>query len=272
MLSTFFLGIVQGITEFLPVSSSGHLTIFQALFGMKNPDANLTLDIILHGGTLLAVIWFFRADLRPFFTVSGWRDPSQRSLARTLILGSAVTALIGLSLKDQFEQLFGQPKIVCGTLFLTGVILLLAHHFGKKASTFRALSECTMVQALLIGFAQGIAITPGISRSGMTIAAGILCGLSGSDAARLSFLLMIPAVGGATLLEFRKFFKLGLPAGLSGAELAVGGLSALVFGWLSLTLLMSIMKKQRLHLFSYYLFTASLLAYVALNSFTGAHP
>ncbi|HNV70963.1 MAG TPA: undecaprenyl-diphosphate phosphatase, partial [Candidatus Ozemobacteraceae bacterium] len=194
------LGAIQGLTEFLPVSSSGHLTIFQHLFGLQDPESNLALDILLHSATLLAVIWFFRADLWVFATADGRARPENRRLALLVLVASIPTAVIGLGFKKKFEALFGAPLIVCCALVATGVLLLAAHWQARRQAG-GGIGELSLGHALFIGILQGIAITPGISRSGSTIAAGIFSGMKGEEAGRFSFLLMIVSVGGATLLE-----------------------------------------------------------------------
>jgi len=245
------------LTEFLPVSSSGHLTLFQYFSGMKDLEANMLTDVALHAGTLLAVIFFFRADLLPYFTPTGWKDPARRRIAFLIIAGSVPTALIGLTFKDSFETLFSMPKAVCIALFITG-LLLLASEKLKKNSNCCELSNFSYIKAIVTGIAQGLAITPGISRSGSTIATGLLLGLKGEDAARFSFLLMIPAVGGATLLETKDLFEAGLPAAINPAGLIAGTFAAAVTGFLALKFLVYIIREQKLSYFAYYLFLVSI--------------
>lgn len=263
MFRYFFLGIVQGITEFLPVSSSGHLAVFQSLFGMENPDSNLVLDVLLHFGTLLAVVWYFRSDLLPYFTRTGWTDPLRKKILFVVFLASIPTAAIGLGFKDFFESLFSSPRAVCGFFFLSGLFLITCDRLGRATHD---IGEFSFWRTIILGIAQGIAVAPGVSRSGATIGTGILLGLSGVQAARVSFLLMIPAVGGATLLEARKIFKLGLPAGLEIWPLSVGMLASLVSGILALKLLNFILEKQRLRYFGYYLIAASICFLIALTT------
>jgi len=264
MLKYIILGVVQGLTEFLPVSSSGHLTIAEALFHLESPDANLTLDICLHLGTLLAVVWFLRAALLPYITVAGWKDAGRRRVAFLVFAASIPTAIIGLSLKDTFEKMFASPSLVCLFLAVTGVLLLLAD--SRKAMVSQpVLSELPLWKALLIGLFQGIAITPGISRSGSTIAGGMLLGIPGVEAARFSFLLSIPAVGGAALLQARKIMKAGLPADFAPSELMVGFLTSAAVGLLALKLLQFVLERQKLSVFAYYLFAASIIAFSILS-------
>jgi len=264
MLCYIIQGIIQGLTEFLPVSSSGHLTLYQHFSGHHDLDANMLANIAFHFGTLLAVVFYFRADIIPYFTPAGWRDAARRRVALLVIAGSVPTATIGLLLKKQFKSLFEMPSLVAGALFVTGLVLLLAERLKRNAEQ-NDLSGFSYLRSLIVGVAQGLAITPGISRSGSTIAAGLLLGLKGEDAARFSFLLMIPAVGGATLLEIKDVYKIGLPAAIDPAGLLAGTLAACVTGFLALKLLVYIIKEQKLSYFAWYLFTVSIASLVMIN-------
>ena len=281
MLNTILQGIVQGLSEFLPISSSGHLTLLQHFTGNNNLEANMTTDIALHFGTLIAVFYYFRKDLLPYFTVSGWKDAERRRIALLIIVASIPTALIGLGLKKQFEAMFSSPTAVCVALSITGILLLVSEKLkknsvnkdataeGKQSSGSPTLSSLSYGKAIVTGVAQGIACTPGISRSGSTIAAGLLLGLKGDDAAKFSFLLMVPSVGGATLLEVIKVIKNGkLAEGLVPTNLFVGAITALVVGLLSLKLLTYIINKQKLSYFAYYLFAISIVC-ISLIQFAG---
>ncbi|MEW6709026.1 MAG: undecaprenyl-diphosphate phosphatase [Candidatus Riflebacteria bacterium] len=265
MLNIALQGIVQGLTEFLPVSSSGHLTLFQFFSGKSNVAENLLTDIALHFGTLLAVIYYFRNDLKPFFSINGWKQENTRKLASLIIIASIPTAIMGIGFKKQFEAMFSSPKAVCIALFLTGLILLLAEKLKIRTATVEKCEGLSFGKAIFIGFIQGCAITPGISRSGSTISAGLLGGLNGEEAARFSFLLMIPAVGGATLLELKKFFASSANLPVSGTELIIGATISAITGFLALKLLVFIVKKQKLSIFSYYLFFISILSFIAIS-------
>jgi undecaprenyl-diphosphatase len=270
-------GIIQGLTEFLPVSSSGHLTLFQYFSGSESLEANIQTNIALHFGTLVAVIFFFRKDLIPFFTISGWKNKEVRKLALMIILGSIPTAVIGLSFKKQFENMFSNPSYASFFLFVTGLILLFAEKcktncnkdFSCKSSEMELeeenlSKELTPLKSISIGFVQGFAITPGISRSGSTIAAGLFAGMNGQSAARFSFLLMIPAVFGATLLEVKKFLEAGASA-VAFNNLAIGALVSMLTGLAALKLLVFMIRKQKLSIFSYYLFAISIGCLIAIN-------
>ena len=235
-----FLGIVQGLTEFIPVSSSGHLVFFQSLFGLKEPQ--LFFDIMLHLGTLMAVVVFFRQDI--WEIIQGIRrslrekevHPSAR-LFLWIILATLPTGLMGVLLKDWFESLFAEPKTVGVMLLITGSFLWLTRLTKKEG---RTIEKMTWVDSILIGIAQGIAIIPGISRSGITITAGLFRGLDRELSGKFSFLLSIPAILGATVLEFRKIGTQG-EIGLS----LLGMVVAFFVGLFSLGFLMKIIKSGK---------------------------
>ncbi len=240
--------MVQGLTEFLPISSSGHLVFFQSLFGMKEPQ--LFFGVMLHFGTLLAVVIYFRKDLRDILravgsTVTGKRNHDEGTKLFFLILVASIpTGLMGILFKDWFESLFAQPNIVGGMLFFTGTILFLTRWTRQEG---RGLTKMRWTDAFLIGVAQGIAIIPGISRSGATISMGLLFGLNRELSGRFSFLLSIPAILGATFLELREVDS--IPE-LQAASM--GAVIAFLTGILSLAFLMKVVQKGKLHHFSYY--------------------
>jgi undecaprenyl-diphosphatase len=240
--------MVQGLTEFLPVSSSAHLVFFQSLFGLK--ESQVFFDVVLHLGTLLAVIVFFRSeivrmarDLPKGF--KGRTDvPGSTRLLLWIILASIPTGLMGLLLKDWFEPLFSQPKTVGVMLLITGLALWLTRY---RKGEGRTVERMGWIDAVAIGIAQGVAIIPGISRSGATICSGLFLGLDRELSGRFSFLLSVPAILGATLLEFRKFESPSeVWAYLAGAAVAFG------VGLLALKVLMRIIRRGKLFNFAYY--------------------
>jgi undecaprenyl-diphosphatase len=192
------LGLVQGLTEFLPVSSSGHLVVVPAVFGWDQPS--LTFDLVLHVGTLVAVVVYFRSDLWTMARAlvgRGLDAPAGRRLAGLVALATVPAALIGLAFEDSFERLFEEPAWAVGFWLVTAALLLGSERAGEGAPR-RGLDARV---AVVIGLAQAAAIVPGISRSGATIGAGLVLGLSREDAARFSFLLSIPAIAGAALTQ-----------------------------------------------------------------------
>jgi undecaprenyl-diphosphatase len=254
----FVLGVVQGLTEFLPVSSSGHLVLFQHLFGLHEPE--LAFDISVHMGTLAAVLFFFRNDLRQIVsalfripaalgnhgTVSNLlaRDEHVR-MALLIVVGSIPTAILGLLFKDVADRLFSSVALVGAALLITAVLLWLTRIRGRSGT---GILGCAVTAALAIGLVQGLAIVPGISRSGATIATGILLGLNRETAARYSFLLSIPAVFGAGLLGAKDLMGTGaLPV-----SVVVGTLVSCIVGYGALRMLVYIVNQGRMHLFAPY--------------------
>jgi undecaprenyl-diphosphatase len=249
-----FLGIVQGLTEFIPVSSSGHLVFFQSLFGLK--ESQVFFDVMLHVGTLLAVVVYLRKDI--WKMVQGTREmirnkeinPSAR-LFLWIILATIPTGLMGVFLKGWFESLFSMPKVVGIMLLITGAFLWLTRMAKKEG---RSVESMTWIDSILIGIAQGIAIIPGISRSGATISAGLFRGLDRELSGKFSFLLSIPAILGATVLHLR---EIGTQEeiGLSLLGMAV----AFIVGLVSLMLLMKIIRQGKISSFSYYCWAMGLI-------------
>ncbi|MEC8422431.1 MAG: undecaprenyl-diphosphate phosphatase, partial [Myxococcota bacterium] len=195
------LGVVQGVTEFLPVSSSGHLVLFQQW--LPPVGDHVAFDLVLHLGTLVPVLFVYRDELLgiPRDILGGEGPLLQRTGVRLLMLmtiGSIPTAAIGLVFQDVFEQLFANPVSVGVAFAVTGFVLFATRYIRQGDATE---DSTRWWQAVMVGIAQGIAITPGVSRSGSTIAAGLLLGFKREFAARYSFLLSIPAISGAFLLK-----------------------------------------------------------------------
>lgn len=248
IFSACLLGLVQGLTEFLPVSSSGHLAIAQHFLpGFEQPG--LVFDVLLHAATMLAVIIYFRQDiwnLMSCYFRSGEQAHKDRHIFRMLILGSIPTAIIGFTGKDFFEGLFENLLVVGFMLLITATLLTLAEKIRKDG---RSLSQVNNSDALLVGIVQGCAILPGISRSGSTIACLLLRGIDGDAAARFSFLLALPAVGGAMLLSLKDIQHIAngdLPAYMLGAG------TAFISGLFAIRCLMNVVRRKRLIGFAIY--------------------
>lgn len=264
-LEALVLAVVQGLTEFLPVSSSGHLVLAQTLFGVQH-SAAFTYDIVLHLGTALAALLFYRRDVAAVLrglTPPYRQAPPELLKARRLLLLLAAatlpTAIIGFSFKDFFEGLFASPASAIGALTVTGSFLI-ASSLLKPAS--RPLDGSPWWRASLVGVAQGIAIIPGISRSGSTIVAGLALGLRREDAVRFSFLLSLPAILGAALLELRH-----VPAGAAGmpSALTAGGFAvAAATGYLSILFVLRWTREGKLWQFGLYCWAAAAVGAAAL--------
>ncbi|HEY5673626.1 MAG TPA: undecaprenyl-diphosphatase UppP [Malonomonas sp.] len=248
ILHAALLGLVQGLTEFLPVSSSGHLAIAQHFLpGFEQPG--LLFDVLLHAATTLAVIIFFRKDVWKLLSCFFRKDAyalDDRHTFWMIVLGSIPTAIIGFSGKDFFEGLFENLLVIGCMLLLTAMLLIVAEKTRKDG---RNLTQLKANDALLVGIVQGFAIIPGISRSGSTIACLLLRGIDGESAARFSFLLALPAVGGAMLLSLKDLDQ------VSGADLpayGIGALVAFVSGLFAIRILMDVVRRKRLVGFAIY--------------------
>jgi len=244
-IETIYLGIIQGLTEFLPVSSSGHLVFFQNILGFSEPA--LLLDCSLHFGTLIAVCLYFRSDLGKMITQLcrlNFQDP-HASLALWVIVGSVPTGLIGLLFKTPLESLFGSVTVVGFMLIVTGLIVALTRFLPDDYVTKKNIG---LLVALAVGTSQGLAIIPGISRSGATIVCAMLLGMDREIAARFSFLLSIPAIIGALAIQI----NVSQIESIGSIPLLLGFVSAALVGLVALKLLMSLVKKGHLYYFAPY--------------------
>lgn len=239
-LTVVVLSIVQGITEWLPVSSSGHLAIIQTIFKLNVP---VFFDILLHLGSMLAVIFIFREDIIKMIVAVLKLDfkSEEGKLALFIIAAMIPTAIIGFAFKSLFESFFTNLLAVGIGLLITGTFLFICERFSNK-------KELKLKDALIIGAVQGIAIIPGISRSGSTIGTGLLLGIDKEKAARFSFLLAIPAIIGATIFDFSAatIASVGLQFAMAGIII-----SALV-SFFAIKWLLDIIKKQKFHWFALY--------------------
>jgi undecaprenyl-diphosphatase len=255
VLQSILMGAVQGVTEFLPISSSAHLVVIPWIFKMDEGNIHkLTYDVVLHFGTLLALLAVYArriADIcRDDLEHVRERD-FRRSLLLKIAVGTIPAAVAGLLFKDIIETQLRTPLVTPVTLIAVALLMLLA----ERVHTQRGDEGVTFRLALLIGVAQAIALVPGVSRSGITIAIGMLLGLKRSEAVDFSFLLSIPIVLGVSLHEGRHM-ALGGPGSLL---YLAGGLSALFFGAASLTFLIGYLRKHSLDVFAYYRIGLALL-------------
>lgn len=258
ILSAIILGAVQGISEFLPISSSGHLVLVPALLGI---ETGLAFDTILHIGTLVAIFTFFWKDIinmikgfiLSIIDLTEGVDIFKRELHRVpekrfawlIIVGTIPTGIMGILLKDAIETIFRGTLFVGIFLLVTAAVLYYSERHSSGQITQKDMS---FKQALIVGICQGLAVFPGISRSGSTIASGLCLGLNREYAARYSFLLSIPAVIGAGLIQIKDIATLDA----SASVLLAGFISSVIFGYLSIKLLMKMIKGWSLDIFAYY--------------------
>lgn len=259
-LNALILGLIQGLTEFLPVSSSGHLAILHEVLGFET-ESNIFFDVILHLGTLIAVVFFYRnriADIirggifgvRSLISGKGMKasffTTPDSKLFSLIILGSVPTAVIGLTFKDFFEGLADNLLYVGFALLTTAVLLVL---FELKKNAEKKITDMSVIDSFIIGIVQGIAIIPGISRSGSTIAAGKLLGIDKETAANYSFLLSLPAITGAFLLQFKDAVEEGFNF---HSYILIGFTAAVISGYFSLKLLIWMIKRSNMYYFAGY--------------------
>jgi undecaprenyl-diphosphatase len=275
LLEGILLGIVQGLTELLPVSSSAHLVFAQSLIqGFKQPG--VLFDVVLHVGTTVAVALFFRREIGEILVAllpkgyrrslsgrldtalnDGWVGTRRRFLLY-LIVATAITGAIGLGFKDVIHELFESVELAASMLLVTGILLFLS---DRVKNPVRTEAQMNLLDGIVIGVIQGIAVLPGISRSGSTITFGLFRGLEGETAARFSFLLSIPAIAGAAVLEARH--AEAIPQDQI-AVYAAGGLAAAVVAYLTLKFLFLVVRKRNLRFFAYYCWIVG-AAVLALN-------
>jgi len=254
-LRILVLAVIQGITEFLPISSDGHLVVGNELLkrwqGRTQPEEALTLILALHLGTLgsIAVVYFER--LRRIVAELDWR------LCALIVVASVPAAIVGIGFKKTFEELFNSPLAAGYGFLVTSFMLLLGRRFQGGSITERNLPWPI---ALIVGCFQAVAILPGVSRSGCTISGGLLCGMERESTATFSFLIAIPAIGGAVLLDALKLLRPGSVEALHApwGTYALGAVVSFVVGFAALRLLILMLSRQKLHWFGYYCLAAGL--------------
>lgn len=262
-LQSIFLGALQGVAEFLPVSSSGHLVVFRNFMHLGNVPA--LFDILLHLATLVVVLIVFRRAIFELL-VSLWRfitrknDENDRLNLRIIlvILGaSAVTAVLGLII--QSFDVSHKPKLVSLLFIVTAVVLLLTRFVKAEETGYK---KAGLKTAIITGVAQGIAVLPGISRSGMTISSSLFAGIGKEKAGEYSFLLSIPAIVGAILLEIKDFGDLG--SSVAPAVMIAGMAAAFIVGLVSVLFLLKLIKRNKLYYFSFYLIPFGIFSFIVL--------
>ena len=247
------VGIVQGLSEFLPISSSGHIALTQFLLGMREPgvapEQNITFELVVHVGTFLSVIIYFRQRLCSLL-LSLWQKErrEERKMILWLFVATIPATIAFFSAKDFFEGSYNNPVLVGACLLGTGVILLLPKLFKPREREFG------LKQALCMGLAQSLAILPGISRSGSTITAGLLSGARAAKAAEFSFLMFLPAIGGGILVKLRDLQAVA-KSDVAAAYFS-GFLAAFLSGLFAVYLVLQLIKRGKFEYFAYYCFLA----------------
>lgn len=257
-IKALILGIVQGLTEFLPVSSSGHLTILSEIFGFSGEE-NLTMTVVLHVATVLStlvvlwkeIVWIFK-DL---FSKQSWKSYSQLNdgtkYAINILISMIPVAIVGFCFKDKVEAIFGSGLLIVGIMLLVTATLLTFSYFAKP----RQRERISGLHAFIIGIGQAVAVLPGLSRSGTTIATGLLLGNKKEKLAQFSFLMVIPPVLGEALLDVMDIAENGVAVAMNGisvGSLLIGFFAAFVTGCLACKWMINIVKKGKLIWFAIY--------------------
>ncbi|HYE80994.1 MAG TPA: undecaprenyl-diphosphate phosphatase [Clostridia bacterium] len=246
-IQAIILGLIQGLTEFLPISSSGHLVLFQKIFGINEPT--LMFDTMVHVGTLAAVVTVLWKDI-----FSLLRRPFQK-LTWLLVAGTIPTGIIAIMFKDSFEAMYKTGSTLGFEFIATGLIIL----FAEKLNNGRKhIHETSYLDAAFIGIMQGAAIMPAISRSGLTISGALMRNLDREFAAKFSFLLSIPAILGAAAFQVKDILDAG-GAGIITLPLAAGTIAAAIAGYFSVRFMIILIKKGSMKYFSYYVFAVGAL-------------
>jgi len=253
LFNAIFLGLLQGATEFLPISSSGHLALAEYFLGIK--EAGLSFDVALHLGTLLGVVIYFRRDFILMFKAlvkphSDQEESRYRHLFLYICIGTIPAVVAGLVLKDAAETIFRTPVLIASTLAGAGLLLLLADKLGKLQ---RSIKTMGFADAIVIGLFQTLALMPGVSRSGITMTAGLMRGMNRMAAARFSFLLSAPIILGAGIYNLPAIITQGSEPGQLSFYLA-GFVAAAVSGYLVIAFLLRFVQTHSFAVFAYYRF------------------
>ncbi|MEM4701026.1 MAG: undecaprenyl-diphosphate phosphatase [Candidatus Bathyarchaeia archaeon] len=245
LLRAIILGIIQGLTEWLPISSTGHLRLAERALNLTVP---VLFDVVLHVGTLAVVVAFFKSDIQKILVALKRLDfkSDYGKFIPLIIFGAIPTMIIGLFFHLFLEEVFHEILAIALAFIACGVVLCLARFGREKAN------EIGFPQAFLIGVAQGIAVVPGLSRSGLTITVALLLGVKREKAFKFSFLLSVPAIIGALALTFYEQFKILAASSFGFAETAVGVVVAMVVGYLALKLLWKAIARGKIHIFAFY--------------------
>lgn len=269
-IEAIVLGLVQGLSEFLPISSSGHLALLQNLFEI-NEDKVIFFAVLLHIGTLVSIFVVYHKDIyalikelfllfKDIFTGKGFRIEERpiRKLGIMIIVSSIPTAIMGLLFSDYIDKIFSSLTVIAICWIITGFILLFSE---KLKNNKKEIEGMKYRNAIFIGICQGLAIMPGISRSGSTIVGSLVTGLKREFAVEFAFLISIPAILGSAILEFPKAIKAGIEPSTIG-PMIVGFLVAAISGYFAITTMIKIVSKHKMRYFSYYVWIIGLGTFI----------
>lgn len=267
-LESLILAIIQGLTEFLPISSSGHLVLAEHILGVKK--TGIDFEVFVHFGTMLSVLVIFWKDVKDILITflskafqitkikENFRTNENFKTAILILWASIPTGIIGVLFKEKIEMIFQNPKLTAFFLIVTGLILF-STRFAKNDPN----KDFNFVSSFLVGIAQSLAILPGISRSGATISAGLLYGISGTKSARFSFLLSLPAILGATLLKTKEIFEFSLFERVP--ILIFSTIVSFIAGYIAIRFLLKVLSRGNFSLFAYYCLGIGLLGLIFLK-------
>ncbi|MGY4690201.1 undecaprenyl-diphosphatase UppP [Salibacterium sp. K-3] len=272
VLEALIFGIVQGISEFLPISSTAHIIIAQFVFG--HTFSGLSFEVILHLGSIIAVVLYFRRDCvqltKTFFryiTKRRDKDRAEFFFALYIITATIITGVLGIYLEDAFAETMKTPGFIAAALALTGVFLILierVHDMGRRTET-----EMTFLDAVIVGLAQTLAVCPGISRSGSTLIAALYAGLNRRTAVRYSFLLSVPVIAGSSVLAFEDLSAGGI-ASLGVLPLTIAFTASFITSWIGIVWLINFLNNGRLLYFALYCFLLAVLTITVIDQVPSA--
>ena len=251
-IQALILGLIQGLTEYLPVSSSGHLAIGQALFGLENGESNLAFTVLLHVATVLSTVVILWSEIVWLFKdLFKWKWNEGTKYIINILISMIPVAIVGFFFKDKIEEVFGSGLLIVGIMLLVTAALLTFSYFARP----RQKENISPVHAFIIGIAQACAVMPGLSRSGSTIATGLLLGNKKEKLAQFSFLMVIPPILGEALLDVKDMIEVGFGeamGGLSPVAAIVGFLAAFISGCFACKWMINLVKKGKLIWFAVY--------------------
>ncbi|MBI4712346.1 MAG: undecaprenyl-diphosphate phosphatase [Planctomycetes bacterium] len=250
LIETIILAIIQGITEFLPVSSSGHLVMAQHFFGLTDPEQNLNFIVFLHFTSLLAILVSFYKEIIELLT--------NFKVILMIIIGTIPAGLIGYLFNDQIDALFTSPRLVGTMLVLTGIYLLISEIHWKSAPVW--LERAPLLSALWVGIAQMLSIAPGLSRSGLTICTGLIQGWENRDRVKFSFFLAIPVILGASILKLKDIGQ--LQTSFQPIHIVIGGLVCFIISLIAINVLVKAVRRGKLAYFGWYCMAVGILTVI----------
>lgn len=258
-LEALILGLLQGLTEFLPVSSSGHLELGGALFGLEDPHDFFTFNIIVHGATFLSVVVVFWRDIVSLiFNFFHFRWNAEMRFVLLLLASAVPTAIVGLLFEEQIESIFEGRVVFIGLMLLVTATLLFLTRFVPKNT-----KDVTLKSALIIGLAQTLAILPGISRSGATISTALFFGIERTQAIRFSFLMVLIPIFGANFLKVMSVSEQAVAGTMDITPMIIGALAAFTAGVVACRWMLSIVRKGKIEYFSIYCLIVGIMAIIA---------